>query len=234
LTATRALLSREIRAFFETPVIWVVAVVFLMASALLFFSVLFLFDRAEMRQFFANIPILGALVLPALAMRLVAEERRRGTFEILATLPLRTSDIVVAKFLAVWISSVFLLVPTLLFVVTVGSLGRLDPGPVVGGYAGTVLLFGVYSAIGVFASSVSRSETVALMIGLVITLFFALIRSFLVLVPALLVPYFEFLSVGYHFDGFTRGVVDSRSIVYFATLAVFFLALAHRRLTAQR
>lgn len=233
-TAMRALYTREIKAYFETPVAWVVAVIFLMASSLLFFSVFFLFERAEMRQFFSNLPVILALVMPALAMRLIAEERRRGTYEILATLPLSTTDIVVAKFLALWTTGVFLLVPTLLFALTVGTLGRLDPGPVLGGYFGAVLLTGVYAAIGVFTSSISRSETVALVLGLVLTLFFALLRSFLILVPALLVPLFEYLSIGFHFDGFTRGIIDSRSIVYFVTLATFFLVVSERRLAAQR
>lgn len=233
-TAMRALFRREIKAYFETPVAWVVAVIFLVASSLLFFSVLFLFDRAEMRQFFSNLPVILALVMPALAMRLIAEERRRGTYEILATLPLSTTDIVIAKFLALWVTGLFLLVPTLLFAATVGLLGRLDPGPVLGGYLGAVLLIGVYAAIGVFSSSVSRSETVALMLGLVLSLFFALLRTFLILVPAMLVPLFEYLSIGFHFDGFTRGIIDSRSVVYFATLATFFLVVSERRLAAQR
>ena len=233
-TAMRALFVREIKAFFETPVAWVVAVIFLVTSALLFFSVVFLFDRAEMRQFFNNLPIILALVMPALAMRLIAEERRRGTYEILATLPLSTTDIVAAKFLALWVTGLFLLVPTLLFTVTIGVLGRLDAGPVLGGYFGAALLIGVFAAIGLFASSVSRSETVALMIGLVLSLFFVLLRTFLILIPAFLVPLFDYVSIGYHFDGFTRGIIDSRSIVYFATLSFLFLVLSERRLSSQR
>ncbi len=232
--AVRALYRREIKAYFETPVAWVVGVVFLVASSLLFFSVLFLFDRAELRQFFGNLPVILALLIPALAMRLIAEERRRGTYEILATLPLGTIDIVMAKFLALWTTGLFLLAPTILFALTVGALGRLDFGPVIGGYFGAILLVGVYAAIGVFASSVSRNETVALMLALVISLVFALLRSFLILIPAGLVPVIEYLSIAYHFDGFTRGILDSRSIVYLVSLGAFFLVLSERRLTTQR
>ncbi|MFP4409742.1 MAG: ABC transporter permease, partial [Spirochaetaceae bacterium] len=125
-----ALFRRELSAYFQTPVAYVVAVVFLVATSLLFFSVFFLYDSAELRRFFSTLPLLLAVVIPALSMRLIAEERRRGTYEILATLPLRTIDIVAGKFLAVWVTSIFLLVPTLFYAVTVGTIGRLDPGPV--------------------------------------------------------------------------------------------------------
>jgi len=119
-------------------------------------------------------------MMPALSMRLIAEERRRGTYELLVTLPLRNVDIVIAKFLAVWITGLFLLAPTLVFVVTVRSFGPLDLGPVTGGYFGTILLVAVYAAIGLFTSTIARNETVALVTGLVLSLFFVLLDSFLI------------------------------------------------------
>ena len=232
--ALHALFRRELSAFFQTPVAYVVGIVFLGVSAALFFSVFFLFDRAEMRSFFSNLPLLAALLMPALSMRLVAEERRRGTWEILTTLPIRNGDVVAAKFFAVWVTGLFMLAPTLLFVVTVASLGRLDAGPVIGGYIGSVLLLGVYAAVGVFASSVARNETVALVVALVLSLALALLQGFLVLIPASLVSFVEFLTVDYHFSGFAQGVIDSRSLVYFAGLTVGFLVLARHRLDQSR
>lgn len=229
-----ALFRRELSAYFQTPVAYVVAVVFLVATSLLFFSVFFLYDRAELRQFFAVLPLLLAVVIPALSMRLIAEERRRGTYEILATLPLKTADIVVGKFLSVWVTSLFLLLPTLFYAFTVGSIGRLDPGPVVGGYIGALLLAAAYSAIGVFASSIARSEIVALVVALVITLSLGFVESFVVLMPPTIGAVVQFLSVTYHFDGFARGVVDSRSVIYLLSITFFFLMLAHRALTTRR
>ncbi|MFW5975646.1 MAG: ABC transporter permease [Alkalispirochaetaceae bacterium] len=208
--------------------------VFLVATSLLFFSVFFLYDSAELRRFFSTLPLLLAVVIPALSMRLIAEERRRGTYEILATLPLRTIDIVAGKFLAVWVTSIFLLVPTLFYAVTVGTIGRLDPGPVVGGYIGALLLAGAYAAVGVFASSISRSEIVALVVALVISLALAFVESFVVLIPATVAGLVQFMSSTYHFNGFARGVVDSRSVIYLLSITVFFLMLSHRALTARR
>lgn len=229
-----ALIRRELAAYFQSPLAYVAAVVFLVASGSLFFSTFFLFDRAEMRQFFATLPFLLALLMPALAMRLIAEERRRGTWEVLVTLPVSTTGILMAKFLALWITGSALLVPTVFFGLSAGMMGPIDPGPVIGGYLGSVLLVGAFGAVGLFASSISRSETIALVIGLVITLFLVILEGFLVLAPPALVPALQFLSTTYHFGGFTRGVVDSRSLVYFLSLMALFLGLADYRLARDR
>ncbi len=232
--ATMAIVRRELAGYFQTPVAYVVGAVFLGVTAALFFSVFFLFERAEMRQFFGLLPVLLALLMPALAMRLVAEERRRGTWEILATLPVSNGQIVFAKFAALWIVALFLLVPTLFFAGTVGRFGPVDPGPVVAGYFGAALLAAVYGAAGIFASAVARNETVALVIGLVITLTLALLDGLVVLIPGKVVSLVQFLGTGYHFAGFTRGVVDTRSVVYLASATLFFLVLTHQQLQRRR
>ncbi|TVR71915.1 MAG: ABC transporter [Spirochaetaceae bacterium] len=234
ISAVAAITRRELAAYFQSPVAYVAAVVFLVASGSLFFSTFFLFDRAEMRQFFATLPFLLALLMPALAMRLIAEERRRGTWEVLVTLPVGTTGVLLAKFLALWITGTALLIPTLFFGISVSSLGSLDPGPVVGGYIGAVLLVGAYGAVGIFASAFSRTETVALVVGLVITLALVIMEGFLVLAPAPLVPILQFLGTTYHFAGFTRGVLDSRSLVYFFSVIALFLGLADYRLARER
>lgn len=234
LTATLALTRRELAGYFQTPVAYVVGAVFLAVTSTLFFSVFFLFERAELRQFFGLLPVLLALLMPALAMRLVAEERRRGTWEILATLPVSNTQIITAKFTALWLTGLFLLAPTLVLALTVGRFGPIDPGPVVGGYLGAALLVAVYGAAGIFASSVARNETVALIIGLVITLFLALLDGLIVLVPAKAVSLVQFFGTGYHFTGFTRGVVDTRSVVYLVSATLFFLVLTHQQLQRTR
>ena len=211
-----------------------VAVIFLSVSAVLFFSVVFLFGRAELRQFFSSLPLFLALVMPALSMRLIAEEQRRGTYEILVTLPVKTSDVIIAKFFGVWIVGMTMVLPTLLFALSINIIGKLDWGPVVGGYFGTALLIAAYSAVGVFASSLARSETVALILGLLFCLFFALIESFLILLPGGIVTAAEFLSASNHFSNFAQGLLDSRSIIYFISVSVLFLFMANQRLRNMR
>ena len=232
--AAVALFRRELSANFQTPVAYVAGAIFLAVTATLFFSLFFVFQRVEMRNFFSYLPILLAILMPALAMRVIAEEKRRGTWEILTTLPLNNTEIVIAKFAAIMTTGLFLLIPTLFFTLTVSLMGPLDPGPVVAGYIGAILLVGVYTAIGLFSSSVAGNETVALILGLVIALFFALLDVFLVLVPTPLVDLFEFLSIGYHFSGFSKGLIDSRSIIYLLSLIIGFLTLTQYRLNRQQ
>ncbi len=232
--AGKALFRKELSSYFQTPVAYIVGAVFLSVTASLFFSVFFIYDRVEMRQFFSILPILLALLIPALSMRLIAEEKRRGTWEILTTLPMRDLEIVLAKFFSVWVTGLFLLLPTLIFTFTVSTMGKLDPGPVVGGYLGSILLIAAYSAVGVFASSITRNETTALIVGLVLTLLLALMNSFLILIPAPLVSLIEFLSISYHFNGFTRGLIDSRSVVYLLSLTAGFLMISIYRLNRQK
>ncbi len=229
-----ALFRRELSGYFQTPVAYVVGVIFLGTTAALFFAVFFIFERAELRQFFGLLPMLLAILMPALAMRLIAEERRRGTWEILTTLPVGHTQIVLAKFAAVWVTGLFLLAPTLFYAVTVSTFGPLDPGPVAGGYLGAVLLVAAYGAVGVFASSVARNETVALVLGLVISLLLAFLEGIVVLVPAALVSFVQFLGTSYHFSGFTRGVIDSRSVVYLLSVTAVFLVLARHHLDRHR
>lgn len=234
ITSFGALLRRELSGFFQTPVAYVVGAIFLAVTSALFFAVFFIFERAELRQFFALLPMLLALLMPALSMRLIAEERRRGTWEILTTLPVGNTQIVLAKFVAVWLTGLFLLAPTLMFAVTVAGFGPIDPGPVFGGYLGAALLVAAYGAVGVFASSVARNETVALVLGLVISLFLALIEGIVILMPPAIVSVVEFLGTAYHFTGFSQGVVDSRSVVYLLSLSAFFLVLAQYQLDRRR
>lgn len=233
-TSFLALTRRELGGYFQTPVAYVVGAIFLGITAALFFSVFFIFERAELRQFFALLPMLLAILMPALAMRLVAEERRRGTWEILTTLPLGGTQIVLAKFVALWITGLFLLAPTMLFAVTVAGFGPIDPGPVFGGYLGAILLVAAYGAVGVFASSIARNETVALILGLVIALFLALMEGITVLLPASIVSFVQFLGTGYHFTGFAQGIVDSRSVVYLVSLTAFFLVLTQYQIDRRR
>lgn len=226
LISFQALLRRELGSFFQTPVAYVVGAIFLGVTGALFFSVFFIFERAELRQFFGLLPMLLALLMPALAMRLIAEERRRGTWEILTTLPVGSTQIVLAKFLAVWITGLFLLAPTVIFATTVAGFGPIDVGPVIGGYLGAALLAAAYASVGVFASSVARNETVALVVGLVIALFLALLEGITILLPPAIVSIVQFFGTGYHFTGFAQGVIDTRSVVYLIALTAFFLILA--------
>jgi len=228
------LAKRELAAFYSGPVAYIVAALFLAFSGFLFFSTFFLINRAELRNFFSMLPILFAFFIPALTMRLFSEEMRSGSLETLMTLPVTPLDAVAGKFAAACISAAGMLVPTLVYTGTIVYLGSPDPGPLVGGYLGSLFLAAAFSAIGVFASSLTRNQIVAFFTAFSLCMVLALIDKFLVFLPVPVVGLLDFVSAGRHFESIARGIIDSRDLVYFASITVLFLGLTVRALDAGR
>ncbi|MDC7225803.1 MAG: ABC transporter permease subunit [Spirochaetales bacterium] len=215
--------KRELRAFFVSPVAYIVMTIYLALTGWFFFSTFFLAGRADMRSFFSMMPILFSFTIPAITMRLFSEEYSTGSFEMLKTQPLTMADIVGGKFLASLLFILIMIVPTLAYAVSVGTVGELDWGPVFGGYIGAVLLAGAYSAIGIFASSLTRNQIVAFIISAAICVMLSLINQLTWMLPPALGNLLASLGTGYHFTNISRGIIDSRDLVYFAS--VIFLAL---------
>ena len=228
------IMKRELVAFFTSPVAYIVTGLFLIFSGFLFFSTFFLVNRAELRNFFSFLPILFAFFVPALTMRLLAEEKRSGSLETLMTLPVSALDVVLGKFLAVFLFTASMLVPTLIYALTAGLMGHLDGGPLVGGYLGALFLAAGFAAIGLFASSVTKNQIIAFFVAFTLCMLLALIDRFLVILPAAVVSQLEFLSSGFHFESIARGIIDTRDLVYFLTLTVLFLGLTVRVMADRR
>jgi len=217
---------RELRSYFNSPVAYVVIVVFLAIVGWFFSSNLFLMNVTSMRVVFELIPLVFLFFIPAITMRLLAEEQKTGTLELLTTRPVRDSEIVLGKFLAAWVLVGITLLPTLLYVIALASLGPLDVGPVVSGYLGLLLMAAVYIGIGIFASSLTENQIVAFIISFLIVLALFLLNKVLIYVPEGLASTFEFLGIDYHFSNIARGVIDSRDLIYFVSLIGFSLLLA--------
>ena len=217
---------RELRSYFNSPVAYVVIVVFLVIIGWFFTSNLFLMNTASMRVVFELVPLVFLFFVPASTMRLLAEEKKSGTLELLTTKPVTDGEIVIAKFLAAWTLLGAALVPTFLYVITMMSLGSIDLGPVLAGYLGLLLMGGAYIAIGIFASSLTENQIIAFIISFLIVLALFLMDKVLMYVPEGLASTLEFLAVDYHFSNIARGVIDSRDIIYFASLLGFSLLLA--------
>lgn len=217
-----AISRRELRSFFDSPVAYIVVVAFLLVAGWMFFSVLFLMGRADMRGFFAPGPFSPAMLLvilaPAVTMRLVAEERKTGTLELLTTMPVTDAQVVVGKFLAALGLLATALALTLAYAVTVGSLGPLDWGPVLGGYLGMLLFSGAMLSIGLLCSTFTDNQIVAFIVGFVAcaALYFVYWLQFFV--PQGLAPLFEFISTSSHLENMARGVVDTRDLLYYLSL----------------
>ena len=164
--------------------------------------------------------------MPAITMRLLAEEKKSGTIEVLATKPLHDSEIILGKFLAGWALVGLSLVPTLLYYITIAILGDIDNGPVIGGYIGLLLMAGVYVSIGLLASSLTENQIVAFIVGFLMMFGLFMLDKILIYVPEFLTSIIEFLGIDYHYSSITRGVIDTRDLIYFISLLGFALYLS--------
>jgi len=215
--------SKELRDYFVSPIAYIVISVFLLVTGWFFFSPFFIFDQASLRDFFNLLPPVFSFIIPAMTMRLFSEEFNTGSYEILETLPVNGRDIILGKFLAVAALVAALLVPTLSYAISVSLLGDLDWGPVAGGYMGALFLGGAYGAIGLFASSLTKNQIVAFIIGAALCFALTLVNKMVFFFPASVASVLGFLGADAHFQNIARGVLDSRDILYF--VSIMFLGL---------
>jgi len=167
------------------------------------------------------------ILAPAITMRAWAEEKKMGTMEVLMTLPLKDYEIVLGKFLASFIFLITAVLLTFPLALTIYFLGEPDNGTIVGGYLGACLMGGAYLAIGLFISSLTQNQIVAFIVSIVVCFAFLIIGEDIVLMsaPAILSPVFTYLGLGAHFESISRGVIDSRDLLYYSSLIGFFLFL---------
>lgn len=216
---------RELQSYFNSAIAYVVIVVFLGIVGWFHSSNLFLSNVATLRLMFELVPLVFLFVVPAITMRLLSEEKKSGTIELLTTKPLHDFEIVLGKFLAGWALVGVALLLTLVYYVTIAILGKIDNGPVIGGYFGLLLTAGVYVAIGLLASSLTENQVVAFIIGFVFIFAFFMLDKVLIYVPQSLTSIVEFLGIDYHFANVARGVIDTRDVIYFLSLLGFTLYL---------
>jgi ABC-2 type transport system permease protein len=221
------ILKKEFTSYFVSPIAYIVISIFLLVTGWFFFTTFFLFNQANLRNFFALLPIIFSFVVPAITMRLFSEELNVGSYEILLTLPVRFRDVVLGKFFAAVLFIAAMLIPTLAYPITVSFLGQLDWGPVAGGYIGAVLLGAAFSSIGLFASSLTRNQIIAFIIGMAICFSLTLIDKMLFFLPHSLLGFLEYLGADFHFENISKGIIDSRDILYFVSVAFVGLYGAH-------
>lgn len=222
---------KEFKGYFITPIAYIVISIFLLITGWFFFSTFFLYNQASMRNFFSLLPIIFSFVIPAVTMRLFSEEVNLGSYEILSTLPVSFSDIILGKFLASVAFTIVMLLPTIFYAVTILFMGSLDIGPVIGGYLGAILLGSIFSAVGLFASSLTRNQIIAFIIGMSICLALTLIDKMLFFLPESLLGFLEYMGADFHFRNIAKGIIDSRDILYFITIS--FIALYGNHLVLQ-
>lgn len=221
---------RELAAYFATPVATVFIVIFLVLSGALTFTLGGFFARgqADLLPFFSFIPWLFLFLVPALTMRLWAEERRLGTIELLLTLPITPGQAVVGKFLAAWVFCGVGLLLTFPLVLTVNILGEPDNGAILTGYLGCFLVAGAYLAIGAAISALTRNQVIAFVLAVAGCFLFTaagspVVTEFLTSNLPLLAEVARGISVAERFNGFTRGVIAARDVIFFASFIAFWL-----------
>jgi len=223
--------EKESRIYFVSPIAYIVISIFLLITGWFFFMTFFLYDQADLRNFFVLLPITFSFVVPAITMRLFSEELNVGSYEILLTMPVTFRQVVLGKYLASVVFVAAMLIPTLAYPVTVAFLGDLDWGPVLGGYIGAVLLGAAFCAIGLFSSSLTRNQIIAFITGMAICFSLTLIDKMLFFLPQILLEVLQYLGADYHFRNISKGILDSRDIFYF--LSVSFIALYGTHLALQ-
>jgi len=218
---------KEFKHYFVSPIAYIVISIFLLVTGWFFFTTFFIYNQADLRNFFNLLPLIFSFVIPAITMRLFAEELNVGSYEILVTMPVTFTDIILGKFAASVVFVAAMLAPTLAYPVTVSILGELDWGPVWGGYMGAVLLGGAFCAIGLLASSMTRNQIIAFIIGMVICFSLTLIDKMLFFFPQSFLGVLGVLGTDFHFQNISKGIIDSRDILYFISIAFIGLYGTH-------
>jgi len=226
-----AIFKRELVSYFATPVAYVFIVIFLFATGTFTFYLgnFYEAERADLSAFFSFHPWLYLFFMPAIAMRLWAEERKTGTIELLLTLPVPLWAAVAGKFFAAWAFAGIALVLTFPVWITVNALGDPDNGIILASYIGSFFMAGGYLAIGSAISALTRNQVVAFVVSVFVCFLFTVSGLPLVLdffsawLPQLLLSAIASLSVLAHFDAIVKGVIDLRDLVFFVTLMGFWL-----------
>ncbi len=231
---TLIIAKRELVSYFNGPAAYIVICLFLVLMGVFFWNPFFLINRASVREMFDLMSVLLLPTAPAMTMALLAEEKRTGTLEVLLTMPLKDTEVILGKFLGALGLLCVLLLLTVPYPISVSTLGHLDWGPVFAGYLAVLLQGAAMLAIGVLASSWTENQLIAFFAGGIMCFALWIIARFLPFLPQSIASTVEWISFDYHYDNMLRGVIDSRDVLYFLSVIGFSLTLAFRSLESRR
>ena len=214
---------------------YIFLVIFAIVSGYFFTNTFFLFGQSDLRVLFDMIPLVYLFFIPAVSMGLIARENNIGTMETISTMPLSTYEFVIGKFLAGFCLIMLGLLATSIHFFTLVFVGtNIDYGAIFSGYLGLALMGATFTSIGIYASSVTENQVVAFIIGVFLVLVFYMLDKTLVFAPQSIVGIIQFLAVDYHLSNISRGVIDSRNIIYFLSMIGFFIYLTIQTLEVRR
>lgn len=236
---------KEVNAFFSSLIGYIVVGGFLVILGLVLFvfpdTSLLNYNYASLDQLFDLAPMIFMFLIPAITMRSFAEEQQNGTIELLVTRPLRDFEIVLGKYLACMLLVLFAILPTILYYVTIYQLGapkgNLDSGAILGSYIGLIFLSGVFVAIGLFASSLTNNQVVGFILGTFLCfifywgfLFFSRLPIFVAKVDDIV----QMIGIDYHYRIISKGIIDTRNVVYFLTVILVFIWMTQTSLERRK
>ncbi|WP_242203573.1 gliding motility-associated ABC transporter permease subunit GldF [Aestuariivivens insulae] len=233
-----AILKKEINSFFASPIGYLVIAIFLLLNGLFLwlfkgeFNILD-YGFADLSSFFLLAPWILIFLIPAVTMRSFSDEKKQGTLELLLTKPISHINIVLGKYFGAFILIIIALLPTLLYVYSVYELGNpignLDVGSTLGSYFGLLFLVAAYTAIGVFGSTLSDNQIVAFIVSVFLCFLFYI--GFEGIADFTSSLFIEQLGMSYHYKSMSRGVLDTRDIIYFLSVSTFFIMLTKQNLS---
>ncbi len=228
-TNTMSLVKKELKSYFNSPIAYVVVTAFLVFTSVWFFYLQNFFAQnvASLRAYFAIMPTVFIILIPALTMRIWAEEKKLGTIEVLMTLPYKEYQLVLGKFVSTFIVLIVMIVLTLPVPILLSFMGRFDAGQIFGEYLGVLLIGMTGISIGLFISAVSTNQISAFVSGLIILLFLTLVNQVnqLINLPIWLASVFNYFSLGYHFETFRKGLIDTRDLFFYLIVTGLFFYL---------
>ncbi|MBN1356678.1 ABC transporter permease subunit [bacterium] len=247
------LFKREFASFFVSPVAYVVLAIFLIITGILFYSNLLWYYQNSfgmfqdpymirsmnltddlIRPLFANISVILMFMIPALTMRLFAEEKRSGTIELLLSYPVRDSEVILGKFSATLTFFVVILLLTLVFPVFLYAVSEPETGPMITAYLGCFLMGASFIAVGTFASSTTENQIIAALLAFGLNLTFWIVGWISPPGTGTMSTVLQYLSIIEHYDPLTQGILNSKDIIYFLSVTVLFLFLTNRVLLSKK
>ena len=227
--------KKEFLGYFTSPMAYIFLVVFSLTNGYFFSNTFFLIGQSDLRSLFNIIPMVYLFFIPAITMSLIAKEKNAGTMEVLCTLPIKDYALIIGKFL----SSISLIIVGLFFTsihfITLMKFGtNIDYGAIFTGYLGLFFVGALYASIGTFASSLFDNQVISFIVAVFIVMIFFLFDKLLIFVPSFIAGFIQYLSVGFHASSISRGVIDSRNIIYFISVIGFFLFMTIQILNSRK
>ncbi|MCX7025423.1 MAG: ABC transporter permease [Spirochaetes bacterium] len=233
-----SIVRREMTSYANSPAAYIFVLFFLVFCSVWFFFVRNFFARGDvsLREFFAVMPAVFTILVPALTMRLWAEEKRQGTYELLATMPFSEGELVAGKFMATMTLIAMATALTLPVPLLVSMFGQIDPGQVAGEYLGVLFMAAACASVGQFVSSAAGNQISAFIFTALALLCLTLLNQLNVWLslPAPVANALNYASINFHFESFVSGVVDTRDVGYFSLLSVLFLYLTAKELKMRK